>query len=113
MGRLIDGGPDVVLLYPEVKGQDSDGNPELRPSTTPIVVRCQLHRLSSEESAALGQSSTATYYFNTAQDLPIGAYAAAKVRGRAAEVVGEPTRQGRSGRTAHTRVVVRIIQPKG
>jgi hypothetical protein len=112
MGRLIDGGPDVVLLYPEVEDEDSDGNPERRPSPTPITIRCQLHRVSAEESATLGQTSTATYYFNTSRDLPLGAFAGAKVRGRDAMVVGEPTRQGRSGRTAHTRVVVRILEPK-
>lgn len=112
MARLIDGGPDVVLLYPEVLGEDDDGNPERRPSTTPIRVECQLHRLSADESAALGQDSTSTYYFNTSKDLPLGAFAGAMVRGRKAEVIGEPTRQGRSRRTAHTRVIVRIIEPK-
>lgn len=112
MSRLIDSGPDEVLLYPEVLGEDSDGNPERRPSPTPIKIRCQLHRLSVEESSTLGQTSSATYYFNTSRDLPAGAFATAQVRGREAEVVGEPTRQGRTSRTAHTRVVVRILEPK-
>ena len=110
--RLIDSGPDVVLLYPEVVGADDDGNPVRVPSATPLpALNVQLHAMSADESAALGQADRELYYFNTSTALPAGAYATAQARGRLWDVVGAPQRQGRSERTAHTHVVLASRSP--
>lgn len=109
--RLIDGGPDRVELYPEVVGTDDDGNPVRVPSATPVVLDVQLHRVRAEESATFGQADRDYFYFNTAQDVPAGAYARAVARGRTWDVEGAPQRQGRSPRTEHTRVVLSSRKP--
>lgn len=109
--RLIDGGPDRVDLYPEVLGEDDDGNPVRVPAETPIEIDVQMHRMRAEDSAALGQSDAEFYYFNTSATLPAGAYARAFARGRWWDVEGAPQPQGRSPRTAHTRVVLRSREP--
>ena len=49
------------------------------------------------------------YRFTTRHDLPVGAGAHVVAMGREWEVVGEPTAQGRSLRTRHTRVVIRAL----
>lgn len=110
--RLIDGGPDVVLLYPEVVTQDDDGNDVRTPSATPLApLSVQLHRMKADDAAALGQQDTELWYFNTSTDLPAGAYAKAEARGRTWDVLGAPQRQGRSARTEHTHVVLRARGP--
>lgn len=111
MSRLIDGGPDVVDLYPEVVGTDDDGNPVRVPSETPITLNVQLHRMRADDAANLGQEDREVWYFNTSTDIPAGAYATAEARGRSWDVLGAPQRQGRSPRTAHTHVVLVSREP--
>lgn len=111
MSRLIDSGPDAILLYPEVETTDSDGNIVRRPSKVPITVNAQLHRLKADEIDSLGIPST-SLFFNTSTPLPLGSYAKAETRGRSWDVVGEPIRTGRSERTAHTRVVLAARQAR-
>lgn len=109
MSRLIDSGPDLVRFFPEVEVTDSYGTPHRAPSTTPVVVSTHVQRSTAEEAEALGQQAVSLWRFTTSVDLPAGAWAGLTVNGRPAEVVGEPQRQGRSARTAHTLVRFRFV----
>ena len=109
MTRLIDSGPDLVSFYPEVEVTDVYGTPHRSPSPTALVIATQVQRSTAEEAEALGQHAESLWRFSTSRDLPPGAWAGLTVNGRPAEVVGEPQRQGRSKRTAHTLVRFRFV----
>lgn len=113
---LLDHGPDAVDYLPQVivKGEYQE---DVVGFGDPIPLRVELQRLSSEEAAAIttragvaaGGPIRVMYRFSTRRDLPTGAGAHVLAMGREWEVVGEPTVQGRSLRTRHTRVVIRAL----
>ena len=104
--RLIDHGPDRVLLYPEVEQRDDYGTPVRVPGPDPIELYVHLQRVSSQEQPELGQRSRTFMQFRTATDLPPSAWARVEARGRVWEVEGEPQTQGRTRRTRNTLVVI-------
>lgn len=113
---LLDSGPDAIDYLPQVvvKGEYDE---DVVGFGDPIPLQVELQRLSSEEAAAIttragvsaGGPVRVMYRFTTRRDLPSGAGAHAIAMGRRWEVVGEPTPQGRSLRTRHTRVVIRAL----
>lgn len=112
MARLIDGGPDRVEFFPEVATVDEYGSETWGLSDTPIVLDVELQRVSSEEAEALqggGGPVRTLFRFNTSRALPASPNSVVKARGRTWEVMGEPTIQGRSARTRHTRVLMRAL----
>lgn len=108
---LLDGGPDRVDFYPVVTADDEYGDDVEGLAADPIELAVQLHRLSSDEVEALGEApDRVVMRFATRRTLPAQSGAQVQARGRRWEVVGEPTTQGRSERTRHTRVVIRAMQ---
>lgn len=113
---LLDNGPDAIDYLPQVvvKGEYDE---DVVGFGDPIPLRVELQRLSSEEATAIttragsaaGGPVRVMYRFTTRHDLPTGAGAHVVAMGREWEVVGEPTAQGRSLRTRHTRVVIRAL----
>ena len=110
---LLDGGPDVIEWFAEVEAIDSYGTPQRAPSPTPTDrFTAQVQRASSDETAELGQSTTETYTFQTSRNLT-GADSGLTVNGEPCEVLRPPLRQGRSPRTASTKVWFRYVTPRG
>lgn len=109
---IMNSGPDTVLVYPEIEGEDDFGDPIRYPSPTPITVRTYVQALSAEESAELDVDPRTTRYFNTSQKLPAGAWANVEWDGRSWGVVGEIQHIGRTRRTAHAHVVIEAREPR-
>lgn len=110
---LLDGGPDVIEWYAEESSTDSYGTPLRKPSATPTErFTAQVQRATGEEAAELGQSTTEVYTFQTSRDL-VGADSGLTVNGEACEVLRPPMRQGRSVRTASTKVWFHYVTPRG
>lgn len=109
--KLIDDGPDRVEFYPSTGVADEYGDTVEGVSDEPIVLHVHLQRVSAEELDALGVAPVRTVMrFATSTPLPADAGAQVRARGRRWEVIGEPSEQGRSERTRHTRVVIRAIE---
>lgn len=111
---LLDGGPDLIEYLPWVTTKGEYGE-DVSGFGDPIQLAVELQRLSSEETQTVRASSTAggptrvLYRFATRRTLPSDSHSQVRARGRLWEVVGEPTVQGRSERTRHTRVVIRAL----
>lgn len=104
--RLIDHGPDRVLLYPEVEQRDDYGTPIRAAGTEPIELWVHLQRASTDELQVLGQESRTVKTFRTSRRLPPTAWAKVEAEGRTWQVEGEPSVQGRTARTRHTLVTI-------
>lgn len=110
--RLVDSGPDPVLVFPEVETTDDFGDPIRVPSDTPVQVSTYVQALSATEAADYDVDPRTTRYFNTSTPLPAaGAWARVEWDGREWDVVGEPQRVGRTRRTAYTHVVITARSP--
>lgn len=103
---LLDNPRDVIALYPEVEATDDLGNVIRVPSDTPVMVGGRCQPVSSEESAAAGQSVATVYRFITRAFLA-GAFARATWRDRDWDVLGEPMRHNGSEATRHVTVLLR------
>lgn len=109
---LLDNGPDTLLVYPEVHGDDGYGTPMRVPSNVPVVVIGRFQPVSAEESQAAGQAVGTVYKF-IARDFPGGAWARVATQGRDWDVVGEPQRHNGSPATRHSTVMLRARTPAG
>lgn len=107
---LLDRGPDVVQVWPEVAGTDDDGNPVRVPAATPVTLHMLVQPVSAEESAALGQGVT-TIYRAIGRTFPGGAFARVAWDGRDWDVLGEPKRYNASPRTRHVAVLLMARGP--
>ncbi len=106
---LLDGGPDVIEWFEEIVTADGYGTPTPAPSSAATAVfTAQVQRVSSTEAADLGFDTREVYSFQTSRVLQ-GAKSGLTVNGRRAEVLAPPLRQGRSPRTASTRVRFRYV----
>ncbi len=107
VSRLLDTGTELVQVFADVAGQDSDGNPVQTPAAAPTWgAWVRLHPLSATEAAELGYTVGTTYWFRT-RDFPAGAFAKVRARGRDWDVVGEPERAYGSDQTAHVKVTIK------
>lgn len=88
--------PDSVEVYVEVETTDDYGNVVMVPTDTPIQVSGLWQPSTVDESAALGQESSATYRF-LSRTFPGGAYARVVKDGVDYDVVGDPRHQLRIG----------------
>ncbi|MFE3461368.1 hypothetical protein ACFXKD_27810 [Nocardiopsis aegyptia] len=103
---LLDGGPDEVLIYPEVESTDADGNPIRVPALVPVAVRGRVQPVTSEDVIAAGQQTTTRYRFIT-RDAPLGAWALVTWDGRDWDLEGEPLWSRGSKRTRHVTAILR------
>jgi hypothetical protein len=106
---LLDGGPDEVLIYPEVVATDERGNEVRRPAETPVSVQGRVQPVSASEVAVAGQQVATTYRFIT-RDAPLGAWALVVWDGREWDLAGEPLWSRGSPRTRH---VTALLQARG
>jgi hypothetical protein len=97
---LLDTGPDVVTVYPEVKTTDSYGNTVWKPSPTGTPVAGRVQPSTSTESAELGQTVGETVRF-LSRDFPAGPFARVEWDDRSWDVLGAPREHRGSPRTAH------------
>ncbi|MDA3643784.1 hypothetical protein LZ318_11925 [Saccharopolyspora indica] len=107
---LLDRGTETVIVYPEIEGVDSDGNPMRYPSPTGIEVSAVV-----QVSAASGTSARRAEQDNEGveteenyrlrivrgQNVFLGPRARVEWRGELWSVVGFPRRYNGSHRTAH------------
>ncbi|WP_181448642.1 phage head completion protein [Nonomuraea aridisoli] len=106
---LLDGGPDEVLIYPEVVTLDERGNEVRVPAETPVPARGRVQPVASSEAAVAGQQVTTTYRFIT-RNAPLGAWARVVWDGREWDLAGEPQWSRGSLRTRH---VTALLQARG
>lgn len=113
---LLDGGPDELLIYPEVVTFDERGNEVRVPSATPVTVRGRVQPVQGSGFGALspelvvpGQQIHTTYQFITRQ-APLGPWALVVWDGREWDVVGEPQKSNGSPRTRHIKA---LLQARG
>lgn len=107
---LLDTGPDLVEVYPEVDSVDDYGNPIKVASPTPVPVYGRVQPSTSTESFELGQVEAETVRF-LSRTFPAGAFAKARHDGRDWDVVGSPRRHRGSPRTAHATTYLRARTP--
>lgn len=106
---LLDGGNETVVIFPQVQGSDSDGNPTMSPSPTGVPVLARVQPMSSIEDTSLGQGTETRFRVRPDRraTVPIGAWAAVEWRGARYEVIGEPQPRNGSATTQHTTAVIR------
>jgi hypothetical protein len=97
---LLDLGPDVVTVYPEVESEDEYGNTVMVPSDEGVSVRGRWQPGTAEESAAEGQETSTTYRF-LCRTFPAGPYARVTFDGSDWDVLGEPKHYRGSTLTGH------------
>lgn len=108
---LLDGGPDLLLVYPEVMSDDGYGTPLRVPGTVPVEVRGRVQQSpgrwtgSPSGDAVLGQTVETLVRF-IGRTFPAGPWAKVTWNGRDWGVVGEPAEHRGSPRTAHVTVIL-------
>lgn len=106
---LLDGGSEVVTVYPEVTAIDPDGNTVIRAAAVGTEWRASVQPLSADEQQVLGLSTRTRYRLRLARGcpVPLGPHAEVQWRGQRWTVDGEPKRHVTSAGTAH---VIAVIQ---
>jgi hypothetical protein len=107
---LLDDGPDVVQLYPEVDGTDRYGNPIKVAAIKPVEIRGRVQPSTSTESAELGQMVGETVRF-LSREFPAGAFARAEFDGRSWDVFGAPREHRGSPATRHFTTYLKARTP--
>lgn len=102
---LLDNGPDVVLLYPEVIADDGYGTPVRVPSDTPVQVRGHVQPVEALELELTGQEVRTTYRL-IARDIPGGAWARVVWGGRDWDAAGEPKHFRSTPKTSHSTLLL-------
>lgn len=102
---LLDRGPDLVLVYPEVVTDDGYGTPIRVPSTTPVEVRGRVQPVAATEVEVSGQQVNTTHRF-IARSMPGGAWAKVVWNDREWDVLGEPKRYHDTRTIAHVTVLL-------
>ena len=103
---LLDRGPDVVTVYPEIENEDEYGNELQVPGGAGIEVHGRWQPGTAEESASLGQQTFTVYRF-LCREFPAGPFARVHFDGSTWDVVGEPKRHRGSALTQHVTVWMR------
>ena len=116
--RLIDDGPDKVELWAAVEEPDEYGtpvmvapDPDVTPPDATIYTHVQLVA-ATEGSADLGQAASDRFTFQTARQVPDGAWTLVRWAGALYDVDGPAPRVGRSERTAHRRFTLVSRRPR-
>jgi hypothetical protein len=108
--NLLDGGPDMVQVWPEVEEVDDRRNVQRVPGPTPVEIFGRMQPVSSDESAAEGQQTDTLYRF-ISRDFPAGPWAWFEWDGRPWDIVGEPKFRNGSPRTRHVTTLLRARVP--
>lgn len=108
---LLDNGPDLILVYPEVDGTDGYNTPVRVPSDTPVEVQGRVQPVSVSETEATGQSVATVYRF-IGRTFPAGAFARVEWDGRQWDLLGEPQRHSGSPVTRHVTVLLKARTPE-
>jgi hypothetical protein len=108
---LLDGGPDILTVTPEVSTLDARRNRVRAPGVARVQVAGRLQPLSSDEDATEGQVVDSLYRF-ICRDFPGGPWSAVSGAGRDWDVVGEPAPRNGSERTRHVTVTLRARAAK-
>lgn len=104
---LLDRGPEIVTVYPEVQDEDSDGNKRTRPGSIGVVVRASVQPITSSENTDGSAFNTTTRYrLRLAGGWPtgggvLGAQSAVEWRGKRYTIDGDAQLHTGSRRTAH------------
>jgi hypothetical protein len=107
---LLDGGPDTLLVTPEIEVIDARRNLVRIPGPDTVAVPGRLQPLASDETATEGQQVSTLYRF-ICRDFPAGPWSGITGAGRDWDVVGEPARHNGSERTRHVTVTLRGREP--
>ncbi|MFC7330816.1 MULTISPECIES: hypothetical protein [Nocardiopsidaceae] len=106
---LLDSGAELVEIYPQVLTTDDLGNEVWAPADDPVVIRCSIQPVTSDELSAVGQDLVTTYRL-IARTAPLGPWARVRWVNNANtwwDVIGTPRRYGMSPRTAHVDALLR------
>lgn len=104
---LLRRGSETVVVYPEERVTDSDGNDFTRPSSVGVVVRASVQPISSSENTDGGGFNTSSRYrLRLAGGWPtgggiLGAQAQVEWRGKRYSIEGDAELHTGSPRTAH------------
>lgn len=113
---LLDKGNADVIVFPEERHVDSDGNPSLRPSTTGIPARVLIQAMPQSGTSARraeqdneGYESEQLYRlrFTRGNDIELGLRGQVEWNGQRWSVNGFPIRYNSGARTAHTDFVIK------
>lgn len=110
---LLDTGNQDVIIYPEVTGADSYGNPMKVPSATgyPVKARVQpFSNIASAEDSSMGQMLNTRYRVRIDRNstVPYGPWSECEWNGQRFEFIGEPERHSGSDRTKHLTAFIRL-----
>lgn len=112
---LLDGGPDELLVYPEVEKDDGYGGTIRVPGPTPVTVRGRVQPIGTQllgtEDSRDGQELDTRWRF-IGRTFPTGPWGKVVFDGREWDLDGEPKRHAGSTRTRHVTVTLRARAPK-
>lgn len=103
---LLDRGPDVVTVFPEIETTDDYENRILTAGPTGVTVRGRWQPSSASESADLGQETDTVYRF-ICRDFPAGPYGRVQFDSTDWEILGEPRVHRGSPATRHVTVYLK------
>lgn len=111
---LLDESNTIVRIYPQVLGTDSDGNPQYKPSPTPVDVPAMVWPVSSDEALVSGQQVGDLYRVRPKRgaSFPAGPWSLVEWDGRTWDVVGDPLRHKRGKATQRTTMLIRTQKPQ-
>lgn len=102
---LLDGGNELVVIFPMVETTDEDENTVWRASDDGVPVTGSVQPIGNDkpDEGATSQVVDTVYRFrpNRGETVPIGAWARIEWDGREWDVVGDPGRHNGSDATAH------------
>lgn len=89
---LLNSGTEDVVLYPQVRTTDVDGNPVLRPAETGVPARARVQPLTAEELADRGFGTQEVYRLRLARssDIDLGTGGEVEWQGSRWTVFGPP-----------------------
>lgn len=109
---LLDNGPDIVDVYPQVASVDDQGNTIYGPSATPVTIQARVQPVTSQEVDATGQQVRTIYRLIT-RSAPLGPWARVVWNEREWDIVGEPRRYNGSPATRHVDCLLRAREGPG
>lgn len=100
---LLDSGTEVVTIYPQVDGEDPDGNKVSGPAATGTPVTCSVQPVRGEKDTVLGQRTAEVYRVrpNRFEVVPVGPWAKVSWGGTDWDVELPPLRHNGSDATRH------------
>jgi hypothetical protein len=106
---ILDEANATILVYPQVQGTDTDGNPEWRPAEVPVSVEAMVWPVATADAAVLSRETGEVYRVRPkrGEDIPVGPWAIVEWDGREWDVHGEAVRHRRGRATQRTTFTIR------